>query len=97
MFVCATNLQDRKVYYFNPKRGRDGQPLSRDTFNRAIFASASQPVLMPAVRVPYRNGDQYVDGGLREVAPLRKAIAAAGSPRRGAAIQALDRLTALCR
>lgn len=74
IFVCATNLQTGRATYFNPKCGRDGQPLSKDTFNRAIYASASQPVLMPAVRVPYRVGDQFVDGGVREVAPIRKAI-----------------------
>jgi len=74
VFVCATSLQDGKAYYFNPKRGRDGKPLSRDTFNRAIFASASEPVLMPSIRVPQDADVQYVDGGVREVVPLRKAI-----------------------
>lgn len=74
IFVCATNLQTGRATYFNPKRGKDGGPLSKDTFNRAIYASSSQPVLMPAVRIPYRVGDQFVDGGVREVAPIRKAI-----------------------
>jgi NTE family protein len=73
VFVCATNLQDGRCYYFNPKCGQDGLPLARDTFARAILASSSQPVLMPAVRVP-RDGDQFVDGGVREVAPISKAI-----------------------
>lgn len=73
VFVCATNLQDARTYYFNPRRGQDGTPLSRDTFARAILASSSQPVLMPAVRVP-RDGDQFVDGGVREVAPISKAM-----------------------
>jgi NTE family protein len=74
VFVCATSLQDGKSYYFNPKKGRDGKPLSRDLFNRAIFASSSQPVLMPAVRVPAKDGDQFVDGAVREMVPLIKAV-----------------------
>ncbi len=48
-------------------------PLSRETFLRAMLASASQPVLTPNVRI-VEGGDQYVDGGVREVAPLKMAI-----------------------
>ena len=40
---------------------------------RAILASASEPVLMPNVRIE-ENGDQYVDGGVREIAPLKIAV-----------------------
>lgn len=73
MIVTTVNLQTGQIEYFNPKRGPNGAKLDRETLLRAIFASASQPVLMPPVRVP-ASGDQYVDGGVREVAPLRIAI-----------------------
>ncbi|HXU81142.1 MAG TPA: patatin-like phospholipase family protein, partial [Polyangia bacterium] len=71
--LCTTNLQTGDVEYFNPRRsGPGGGALPVDAFQRAILASASQPVLMPAVRV--RGTDQYVDGGVREVTPLRRAL-----------------------
>jgi NTE family protein len=73
IFLCAVDLQTAEVTYFNPKRGTGG-PMSRLAFNRAILASASQPVLMPSVRLT-EGGDQFVDGGVREMAPIRKAIA----------------------
>jgi predicted acylesterase/phospholipase RssA len=74
--LCSVNLQSGQVTYFNPKRGVDGKPMPRDVFNKAILASASQPVLMPSVRVPTGDqfADQFVDGGVREVTPLRRAV-----------------------
>jgi predicted acylesterase/phospholipase RssA len=72
--LCTTNLQTGGTEYFNPKRsGPSAPPLSLDAFRGAILASASQPVLMPAVRV--QGTDQYVDGGVREVTPLARALA----------------------
>jgi predicted acylesterase/phospholipase RssA len=74
VFVCAANLQDGQSYYFNPKKSKDGPPLARDVFCRAVLASASEPVLMPPVRVPSPTGDQFVDGGIRDISPIMKAI-----------------------
>jgi len=54
--LCSVSLQSGEVTYFNPKRGVGGQPMARDAFNRAILASASQPVLMPhALRIGNRR------------------------------------------
>jgi NTE family protein len=43
---------------------------------RAVLASSDQPVLMPPVRIPGRRTPirQYVDGGVKEYAPLSAAI-----------------------
>jgi predicted acylesterase/phospholipase RssA len=74
VFLTAVNLQSGEVEYFNPHTsGAGGGPMTRDHFCRAALASASQPVLMPPVEVP-EGADQYVDGGVREIAPLKVAI-----------------------
>jgi predicted acylesterase/phospholipase RssA len=51
----------------------DGGPVSRRTLLRAVFASASIPVMMPPVEI-LEGGDQHVDGGVREIAPLKIVI-----------------------
>jgi len=79
LYITTVNLQTGQIEYWNPHHhGPLGPPaaagpLSRETFLRAILASASQPVLMPNVRI-VEGGQQYVDGGVREVAPLKIAI-----------------------
>jgi NTE family protein len=74
VFLTAVNLQSGDIVYFNQHTsGENGGPMTRHNFCRAIFASASQPVLMPPVEVP-EGADQYVDGGVREIAPLKIAI-----------------------
>lgn len=74
MFLTTVSLQSGDINYFNPHTsGAGGGPMTRDHFCRAVLASASQPVLMPPVEVP-PGADQYVDGGVREVAPLKVAI-----------------------
>ncbi|RPD38922.1 patatin-like phospholipase family protein [Chitinophaga barathri] len=44
------------------------------TFRRAMFASSCQPVFMPPYQVIENQPRQYVDGGLREYAPVDLAI-----------------------
>jgi predicted acylesterase/phospholipase RssA len=74
VFLTAVNLQSGGITYFNQHRsGANGGPMTRDHFCRAVHASASQPVLMPPVEVP-EGAEQYVDGGVREIAPLSIAI-----------------------
>ncbi len=74
VFVTTVNLQSGDIEYFNPhSSGAGGGPMTRDDFCWAVHASASQPVLMPPVEVP-PGGDQFVDGGVREIAPLKIAI-----------------------
>jgi predicted acylesterase/phospholipase RssA len=74
VFLTTVNLQSGDITYFNQHTsGANGGPMTRDNFCRAVHASASQPVLMPPVEVP-QGADQYVDGGVREIAPLKIAI-----------------------
>jgi len=79
IYLTTVNLQTGQIEYWNQHQstpvGRptsDG-PISRQTLQRAMLASASEPVLMPNVRIT-EGGDQYTDGGVREIAPLRIAI-----------------------
>ncbi len=75
LFLTTVNLQSGELVYWNQHGGGPaGGPLSRRTLMRAMLASASMPVLMPPVRI-YPDGDQHVDGGVREIAPLSVAIA----------------------
>ena len=79
LYLTTVNLQTGQVEYWNPHQSGplgapvSGAPLPRETFMKAMFASASEPVLMPNVRI-LDGGQQYADGGVREVAPLRVAI-----------------------
>lgn len=74
IFLTTVNLQSGDLAYWNPRRdGAGGGPMERRAFLRAILASASIPVLMPPVRIR-EGGDQHVDGGVREIAPLAIAI-----------------------
>ena len=74
VFLTTVNLQSGQIEYFNQHTsGENAGPMTRDNFCRAMHASASQPVLMPPVEVP-EGADQFVDGGVRELAPLKIAI-----------------------
>ncbi len=79
IYITTVNLQTGQIEYWNQHQNvpvgdpNNGEPLSRQAMLRAIFASASEPVLMPNVRIK-ENGDQYVDGGVREIAPLKIAV-----------------------
>lgn len=43
-------------------------------FLKYVIASSSLPTLMPAVHIPGEYRKAFLDGGLREVAPLREAL-----------------------
>ncbi len=79
LYLATVNLQTGQIEYWNQhQKGPIGRPagdgpISRQTLMRAILASSSEPVLMPNVRIE-DGGNQYVDGGVREVAPLKIAI-----------------------
>lgn len=78
IFLATVCLQTGKVTYFtNTDLGSTEEYdmikiTNRADFNRAVLASADQPVLMPAITI---GNKQYVDGGLREYAPMQAAIA----------------------
>ncbi len=61
--VGAVNIESGEMKYVSPKDGH---------FLDYVRASSSIPMLMPAVEI---DDDFYVDGGLREVIPIRPALA----------------------
>ena len=71
LFVVTVSLESGKTFHWNPKRGKDGSPLGLETFRKALFASASMPILVPPVEI---DGEHHVDGGVREIAPLKIAV-----------------------
>ena len=79
IYITTVNLQTGQIEYWNQHRNTPvdcpdgGEHLSRLALLKAIFASASEPVLMPNIRIK-EDGDQYVDGGVREIAPLKIAV-----------------------
>jgi predicted acylesterase/phospholipase RssA len=90
LFVAATCLQDRSVTYFHTGEAptvetggagpRYRRLTGRDDLLKACQGSANFPLVAPPVR--FDEGTdlrQYVDGGVREVAPLRAPIAAGAS------------------
>lgn len=74
LFLATVNLQTGELVQWNQHTGGpDGGAVSRRTLLRAIFASASIPVMMPPAKI-LEDGDQFVDGGVREIAPLKVVI-----------------------
>ncbi len=65
LFVTVVNMQTGAIDYGNQHRD------SKSILLKKILASASIPVLMPPVKIARH---QYIDGGVKEIAPLSKAI-----------------------
>jgi NTE family protein len=61
-WVCFLNMETGEVFY------RSNQESSKEDFAWAVYASSVMPVIMEPVN------QFFVDGGLREQAPLEKAI-----------------------
>ncbi|HKP76840.1 MAG TPA: patatin-like phospholipase family protein [Longimicrobiaceae bacterium] len=81
MAVTTTDFTDRKLVYWQTGPSiATHEPVvqvkSRDELVKAMLASASVPVAMPPVALGRegRPEDVYVDGGVREYAPIRVAI-----------------------
>ena len=47
---------------------------SFENFEDYLMASSAVPILMPVVQIQSEKRKSYLDGGLRDVAPLQKAI-----------------------
>ncbi len=78
MFITTLNLQSGRVVHFytgpDARTDHDSDLIritSRDMLLDSVFASAMQPVLMPIVPI---GDDQYVDGGVKEVFPVKIVI-----------------------
>ncbi|HEX8694558.1 MAG TPA: patatin-like phospholipase family protein [Longimicrobium sp.] len=86
VFLTTVNLQTGRLVYFQAGQAQppvtidDGDVVrvtSLQQLHRAMLASSSIPVLMPPVRVPGpQPDDPFVDGGVREYAPIKIAIEA---------------------
>jgi NTE family protein len=82
LFICTTCLQSGHVVYFHTgakpahqDEATEYRPLkSREDIMRAILASGDMPALMPAVSIPKGGPEQFVDGGVREIAPVKVAV-----------------------
>ena len=47
---------------------------SFENFTDYLMASSAVPILMPVVKIEGEKRKSYLDGGLRDVAPLQKAV-----------------------
>ncbi len=65
MYVTVVNMQTGEIEYGN--QHQDPKPI----LLKKILASACVPVMMPPVQI---GRYQYVDGGVKEIAPFSKAI-----------------------
>lgn len=63
--VGAVNIVEGAMHYVDP---------SFDDFLDYLMASSAVPILMPVVKIQGEKRKSYLDGGLRDVAPLQKAI-----------------------
>lgn len=63
--VGAVNVHTGNMKYVSP---------FEDHFMDYLRASSSIPIVMPAVQIGNDNREIYLDGGIREVVPIRKAI-----------------------
>lgn len=78
LHLAATELQSGKIMYFsnvNPPHPDMESSFMRMTgpelLRTAMLASCNQPIFMPPVEI---DGRQYMDGGLREVSPVKVAL-----------------------
>ncbi len=65
LFVTVVNMQTGEIEYGN--QHQDPKPI----LLKKILASACVPVMMPPIQI---GRHQYIDGGVKEIAPFRKAI-----------------------
>ena len=63
--VGAVNVLDGAMHYVDP---------SFENFQEYLLASSAVPILMPVVTINGEKRKSFLDGGLRDVAPLQKAI-----------------------
>lgn len=63
--VGAVDIINGGIVYADP---------SYEHFHDYIMASSAIPILMPVVKIGDHNKMAFLDGGLRDVAPIRKAV-----------------------
>lgn len=65
--ACVLNLNTGKQQYIW------GRNCSKKEFALALLASSNQPILMPPINI-FNKTEYFVDGGVRDVLPIRGAI-----------------------
>ena len=80
IYLATIELQSGKAVYFsNDKSLRSDldtafqKITSPQMLRDAMLASSNQPIFMPPVTI---NGRQYMDGGLRDISPVKVAVLA---------------------
>lgn len=63
--VGAVNINTGEMHYTDPME---------EHFLDYLRASSSLPIIMPAIQIGGDHRQAYLDGGIREVVPIRKAI-----------------------
>ncbi len=63
--IGAVNVIDGGIHYVDP---------SVDSFFDYLMASSAIPILMPVVQINGETRRSFLDGGLRDVTPIRKAL-----------------------
>jgi NTE family protein len=63
--VGAVDIQTGKMFYAKP---------NLHNFHDYVLASSAIPILMPVVKIGDNSAMAFLDGGLRDVAPIKKAI-----------------------
>lgn len=83
VFICTVNLQKGRTEYWSqhpeaPTRPRSPraptvhQITSEEMLAACMVGSSNQPLFMPPVEIDVEGDvDQHLDGGLREIAPLK--------------------------
>lgn len=63
--IGAVNIIEGDMHYMDP---------SHTDFLTYLMASSAVPILMPVLKINGEDRKSYLDGGLRDVAPLKKAV-----------------------
>ena len=63
--IGAVNIMDGTIYYVD---------ASEEYFLDYLMASSAVPILMPVVKINGETRRSFLDGGLRDVAPIKKAV-----------------------
>lgn len=78
LFIATTELQSGRAMYFSngkcPHPDLDSaftEMTSPAMLRRVMLASSNQPIFMPPIEI---NRKQYMDGGLRDISPVRVAL-----------------------
>ena len=65
LHVGAVNIMEGRIHYVDP---------STPDFLDYLLASSAVPILMPVVKIRGEDRRSYLDGGLRDVTPVKKAL-----------------------